>query len=755
MTRESLLLIALQSGALFLVIWGIFRLFPSIPANSKAWIWRLAFLKPLLSLLPFAVITLHILPASTVISEPLPEVNSALEISTPPPSASFAEPVSERASRLDPVLAIWILGACAVAGYGLWGLGKAVLVIRSASPVTHSELQETLVELMDRAGVVPPIHLLTSPFVQSAMLVGGFKPTIVLPQSAIDEGSPSDLRLMLAHEIAHIARRDLTWFGVTTAVQTLFFFNPVVWLAAKCSRLDHESATDRYAAQLAGVPIHTYADMLLRATVAARIGLAPGTLRMAASYRTIHRRLEAMKHFNLKPNAWRKSAIAALALVTCGLLPTYQLAQAQSKAVAPTKVIAKKPNSKVVGPATSQPKPGNYTVWMEGKGRKKAWVTTDKKDKIAVFAWNGKNYVKLKDITRAQFEKEKAQLLKESAKISKRGGDAPRPPMLNPKSTSGEASVGKSSSGQGVAVAGSGRNAGGSGRADTGQGRGVASGGSASGSGSNSQNGGTAVGGSGSNVAGTGRASSGQGGGTAVGGSGTNSAGSGVSSGSGQTSGSSRGGSGQGEPTLLQAGIFVPSKATGGSRTPASINTPLWQPELFVDGEGQAAAKSSENIGVKFEDQDVRTGLDLLLRQIVREYVIAPNVKGKMTLELNNVSLETALNNIVRQIGGSWSVEHGVYYISAKPAQRVQSKSGNPGKVKISELDFNGTDVRQALRAISREAGWSFSIDPKLQGTVTLQLRNIRFEDAIRKVLEQVNGTCSVEKGVFAFKPKA
>lgn len=552
MTREDILLITLQSGALLIVIWGIFRLFPTIPANSKAWIWRLAFLKPLLSLLPFAVITLHVLPSNPVVSEPVADVGIS-RVKTPASLSSTEiarESAASQRSNADPILILWILGVCATAGYGLWGLGKAILIIRSATPITQPELQEALVDLMDRAGVEPPINLLASPLVQSAMLVGGFRPTIVLPTSAVEEGSTSDLRLMLAHEIAHIARRDLTWFGVTSAVQTLFFFNPVVWLAAKCSRLDHESATDRYAAQLAGVPIHAYADMLLRATVAARIGLAPGTLRMAASYRTIHRRLEAMKHFNLKPSVGRKSAIAALALVTCGLLPTYQLAQAQSKIEPEKKVIAKKPSSKLVKPATAKAKPSNYGVWMQGKGKgkKQAWVTSDSKDKVDVFAWNGKEYVKIKQITRAQFEKERAQLLKESAKMKKSAGNAPPPKTLKPGSAVGSSSSGKASTGQGVATAGAGRNATGGTVAPASQGQGSAVGGSgqaSAGSGSNvgasGQGGGVAVGGSG--ISGSGSARSGQGSGTAVGGSGQNSASSGVAVGSGQNSGAGRGNS--------------------------------------------------------------------------------------------------------------------------------------------------------------------------------------------------------------------
>jgi beta-lactamase regulating signal transducer with metallopeptidase domain len=326
MTRESLVLAAVQSGLLFLAIWIVFRLVPSISANAKAWIWRLAFLKPVASLLPFAVITLHVLPApppAPVITERpmadlVPVANSAVPVSASPPSV----PAS------DPALLLWLVGVACVAAYGVWNWAQAKRVVRRAQPVISEAIREAFDELRLRAGIKPSIRLLASAEVPSAMLVGGLRPAIVLPAKAVSMDSLDDVRLMLAHEIAHLARRDLAWFGLIWAVQSLFFFSPLVWVAARCSRLDHESATDRHASQLAEVPIQTYAEMLLRATVMTRPPLVPGTAPMAESYRTIHQRLEAMKHFNSQPSLWRKSAVATLALATVGLLPVYQLAQA-------------------------------------------------------------------------------------------------------------------------------------------------------------------------------------------------------------------------------------------------------------------------------------------------------------------------------------------------------------------------------------------------------------------------------------------
>lgn len=374
MTRETLLLATVQSGALFLAIWLIFRLVPSIPANAKAWIWRIAFLKPLASLLPFAIVTLHVLPAA-------PSAVVIMEGTGPARVADVAPAVA--APSYDPILVLWLLGVAGVALYGLASWMRVVRIVRHAQPVMDGSIQEALHELTVRAGVGTSVELLCSPKVPSAMLVGGFRPTIVLPTAAVASGAHQDIRLMLAHEVAHLARRDLPWFGVIWAVQSLFFFNPLAWVAARCARLDHESATDRHASHLADVPIQTYAEMLLRATVVARTPLVPGTVPMAESYRTIHRRLEAMKHFNARPTIWRKSAVAALALGTVGLLPVYQFAEA---APTPQKPQPPKVTKTDANPQVKAPKPPQrIKLISKEKGKKSKVYTIElKKDRWVV-----------------------------------------------------------------------------------------------------------------------------------------------------------------------------------------------------------------------------------------------------------------------------------------------------------------------------------------------------------------------------------
>lgn len=333
MTRETLLLVTLQSSVLFALLWAIFRLAPRIPANAKAWLWRLAFLKPLLSLLPFAAITLNVVPEALPTPAPkwdLPPTAPPRVIYHLPPrsaQASVQAPVAEpERPKADPLLLAWALGVAVSFGFGLLGVARSLKIAREAEEVDRADLRYALQSLLWKADIRRPVRLLSSKSIPNAVLLGGRRYAIALPRKAVESGDFQDLRLMLAHEVAHIARRDMVWLALSSLAHALFFFNPMAWVAARCSRLDHESATDHYAARLAEVPIKTYAAMLLRATVVTRAPLAPGGLPVAESYRTIHRRLQAMKHFNTKPTWKRKTATATLALLTLSLLPAYRLA---------------------------------------------------------------------------------------------------------------------------------------------------------------------------------------------------------------------------------------------------------------------------------------------------------------------------------------------------------------------------------------------------------------------------------------------
>jgi len=70
------------------------------------------------------------------------------------------------------------------------------------------------------------------------------------------------------------------------------------------------------------------------------------------------------------------------------------------------------------------------------------------------------------------------------------------------------------------------------------------------------------------------------------------------------------------------------------------------------------------------------------------------------------------------------------------------------GKDKKISLDFRNMDVRTALKTLFENAGYNYAIDPSVPSVlITLSLRDVTFDTALRVLLKQANLTYSKEAG--------
>lgn len=102
------------------------------------------------------------------------------------------------------------------------------------------------------------------------MLLGAWRPQIVLPAGFEQRHPPAQRRLILAHEAMHARRRDGLWSFFATFLRCLFWFNPLIHFAAARFRRDMELACD--AAVLRAYPSEQrcYAEAILHAQLTAR-----------------------------------------------------------------------------------------------------------------------------------------------------------------------------------------------------------------------------------------------------------------------------------------------------------------------------------------------------------------------------------------------------------------------------------------------------------------------------------------------------
>ena len=221
-----------QGGLAFCLLWLLCRYIPRLSPRLRCWLWRLAYLKLLLTFLGLSPLPLPLLPAPP--SEPVPVAVPAPAGVRPLPGAGqtgnpLPNSLSEAMSTF--CLAFWLIGAGASAiRLGREGVAMQRLRRRSA-PESDAVLMEQCAQLCRQFGLRRPPLLLRLEGGGSPQLIGGIAPAILLPSELCAVCAPEELRLMLAHELAHLKRRDLWWGWLPALSQCLFCFHPLVWAA--------------------------------------------------------------------------------------------------------------------------------------------------------------------------------------------------------------------------------------------------------------------------------------------------------------------------------------------------------------------------------------------------------------------------------------------------------------------------------------------------------------------------------------------
>jgi beta-lactamase regulating signal transducer with metallopeptidase domain len=157
------------------------------------------------------------------------------------------------------LLFVWLAGFIAVACYGV-GCWRALSRLRAKSQAVGGL---DLRPLSDQAAVTRSWELRISDAStpQTALTWGWRKPVVLLPRGAA-EWEDSRMRVVLLHELAHVRQADGIVQILVLFVCAAFWFNPLVWLAARAYRSAAEAAADE-AVLLAGVRPTEYAAVLL------------------------------------------------------------------------------------------------------------------------------------------------------------------------------------------------------------------------------------------------------------------------------------------------------------------------------------------------------------------------------------------------------------------------------------------------------------------------------------------------------------
>jgi cell division protein FtsI (penicillin-binding protein 3) len=258
-TLESILLAALRGALVLGLALAAMPLLRRASAATRRLVLVSAFAAVVILPIATAVLpSLHLRGASSPVatSEPVVvappetvvEITGTIGVTAPAitaPAPSVVTSPSRAPSPFAIASALWALGALVVLarlGIGLW---RAHRIAKNAR----------LVEVRDS------VEIRSTAALDTPAVTGVFRPVILLPREA-DTWTDERRELVIAHELAHVARRDCLASVIAQIAVAMHWFDPLAWLCARRLRMERELAADDHVLDR-GATASSYAEHLL------------------------------------------------------------------------------------------------------------------------------------------------------------------------------------------------------------------------------------------------------------------------------------------------------------------------------------------------------------------------------------------------------------------------------------------------------------------------------------------------------------
>ncbi|MCS6851913.1 MAG: M56 family metallopeptidase [Gemmataceae bacterium] len=218
------------------------------------------------------------------------------------------------------LVAVWLTGTLGCLALAAWRINQFQRCLKQARPAPL-QLRRQASRIADRLGLghAPGIWLV--PGTVSPMLWSFGRPRLLLPARLWENLDPQQRETLLAHELAHLRRRD-HWVRVLELLATaLYWWHPVLWWARRELRNAEEECCDAWVIWTLPGSARAYARALLQTLEflsSARPGL-PAAASGVGQVPVLKRRLTMILN-GTTPRPWTRTGLAALAALAAPLL---------------------------------------------------------------------------------------------------------------------------------------------------------------------------------------------------------------------------------------------------------------------------------------------------------------------------------------------------------------------------------------------------------------------------------------------------
>ncbi len=332
---DGMWLIIWQSAALATIIYLLTLCIRRASAAVRFWLWMLVPLR--LLVMPLLTISLPLLPAAaqlgntdvkSVSAKAVVEERSAIAMPEPAPAAEESGPMSlampeTRApeKRALPniwalLMAGWLSGVALCSARLLKGWRKIRRIAIGAVEASESSILASAQKAGATLGLGRVPKILVTDERVSPFLFGVLRPVLVVPAGLITNVRGEELFAVLAHEFAHLRRRDPLIGWVLAVCEALYFFHPVFYFVKRRILFERERACDNWVVAAGKARRSVYANALISAADICRgFGTKVGPVgAVAESFADLKKRLIAISR-NLKPQARLSISVLVLLVI--------------------------------------------------------------------------------------------------------------------------------------------------------------------------------------------------------------------------------------------------------------------------------------------------------------------------------------------------------------------------------------------------------------------------------------------------------
>jgi beta-lactamase regulating signal transducer with metallopeptidase domain len=321
---KILLSLSVSGALLLLLILGLRSLYKN--RFSKRWQYYIWIIVALRFLLPFT-------PDTTIVGSLFEKFDTAAITNEIPTSPNVPVPVGTGNDKAEPIWANQEITVSAtresfnkyVCLFFIWSALALVLFVRKVTvyqgfiqyikagnkEVSDIKILNLLSDCEEKLNIKTRVELSCNPLIDSPMLIGFFRPRIILP---IGELEDKELFYIFVHEMIHYKQRDMFYKWLIQIVVCVHWFNPFIYLLEKEVNKSCElSCDEKVISVLDDTARREYGDTLisfLKSNNLYKSSLASVTLTEGAEQ--LKERLGAIMKFRKKS----KAIIAITAIFT-------------------------------------------------------------------------------------------------------------------------------------------------------------------------------------------------------------------------------------------------------------------------------------------------------------------------------------------------------------------------------------------------------------------------------------------------------